>query len=125
MHGKNIPPMEVSCSYLSSYLNSIWHLDTMSTSEVINGKTLVFVEASLKVDKTKLLPQPWPLPPPGWVPLSVDGSYCQRDGSAGSGMILRDDQGAVIFVAYNGIFYCNDVLEEELHAIMEGVSLRI
>ena len=58
MHGKNIPPMEVSCSYLSSYLNSIWHLDTMSTSEVINGKTPVVVEASLKVAKTKLLPQP-------------------------------------------------------------------
>ena len=40
-------------------------------------------------------------------------------------MVLRDDKGGVIFVAYRHIYHCNEALEAELHAIMEGVSLAI
>ncbi|KAE8803399.1 hypothetical protein D1007_20754 [Hordeum vulgare] len=47
------------------------------------------------------------------------------DGSAGSGMILRTTTGEVIFSSYCKLFHCNDVLEEELHAVLEGIKLTI
>lgn len=40
-------------------------------------------------------------------------------------MILRYDKGDVIYAAYRCIFHCDEALEAELHAIMEGVSLAI
>lgn len=49
----------------------------------------------------------------------------QADGSAGSGMILRDDKGAVIFAAYKRLYFCNDALEAEIHVIMEAIDLAI
>lgn len=36
-----------------------------------------------------------------------------------------DDKSSVIYAAYRHIFHCNEALEAELHAIMEGVSLTI
>ena len=38
-------------------------------------------------------------------------------------MVLRDDKGKVVFAAYRVLFHCNDALEAELHAIMEGMKL--
>ncbi|KAM3296609.1 hypothetical protein ACQJBY_038780 [Aegilops geniculata] len=40
-------------------------------------------------------------------------------------MILRRVDGSVIFAAYRCIFNCNDALEAELHAIMQGMALAI
>jgi hypothetical protein len=42
---------------------------------------------------------PWPKPPEGWVALSVDGSY--DEGKGGTGMVLRDTNGEVIFAAHS------------------------
>ena len=47
------------------------------------------------------------------------------DGSAGSGMILRDMTGTVIFASYRKLFHCNEALEAELQAMMEGLKLAI
>lgn len=69
--------------------------------------------------------KPWPKPPTGWVALSVDGSYVKETGLAGSGMILRDSEGAVIFSAYRYLFHCKDALESEISAVLEGVSLSL
>ncbi|XBI00099.1 hypothetical protein VPH35_129263 [Triticum aestivum] len=40
-------------------------------------------------------------------------------------MIRRDHNGHIIFLAYRVIFHCNDSLEAELHAIMQGMALAI
>ncbi|KAE8813388.1 hypothetical protein D1007_09384 [Hordeum vulgare] len=57
------------------------------------------------------------------VGLSTDGSFNLEDGTAGSGMILRDCKGDVIFASYRKLFQCNDALEAELQAIKEGLQL--
>ncbi|KAF7061560.1 hypothetical protein CFC21_068242 [Triticum aestivum] len=40
-------------------------------------------------------------------------------------MVLCGHNGHIIFLAYRVIFYCNDPLEAELHAIMQGMALAI
>ena len=67
----------------------------------------------------------WPRPPAEFAALSVDGAFMQEDGSAAAGMILRRQDGSVIFAAYRCIFNCNDALEAELHAIMQGMALAV
>ncbi|KAE8780590.1 Autophagy-related protein 7 [Hordeum vulgare] len=57
------------------------------------------------------------------VGLSTDGSFNPDDGAAGSGMILRDNKGDVIFASYRKLFQCNDALEAELQAMKEGLQL--
>lgn len=66
----------------------------------------------------------WPAPTCGLVKLSVDGSYGE-DGSAGAGMVLRDEAGAVIFSSCRQLFSCPEALEAELCACMEGLSFAI
>ena len=36
---------------------------------------------------------PWPVPSPGYVALSVDGSFQASDSSAAAGMVLQDHEG--------------------------------
>lgn len=71
------------------------------------------------------LPSPWPVPLPGSVALSVDGSFRGDDGSAAASMVIRDTEGQVLFAAYQFIFHCNEPLEAELDAIMQGMALAI
>ena len=40
-------------------------------------------------------------------------------------MVLHDYQGQIIFAAYRVLFHCNDALEAELHALMQGMALAI
>ena len=40
-------------------------------------------------------------------------------------MVLRNDDGSMIFAAYRYIFHCNDALEAEMHAIMQGMALAV
>ncbi|XBH77105.1 hypothetical protein VPH35_103632 [Triticum aestivum] len=40
-------------------------------------------------------------------------------------MVLRRENGSMIFAAYRYIFHCNDALEVEIHAIMQGMALAI
>ena len=53
-----------------------------------------------------------------------DGSF-GADGTASAGMVLRDSMGCVLFTAYHYIFNCNDALEAEIHALMQGMALAI
>lgn len=40
-------------------------------------------------------------------------------------MILRDEKGSVMFAAHRRLFYCNDAIEAELHALKESIDLTI
>ena len=126
VHGKSIPPPEVSCSFLLSYYNTFSQI-SRGVDEIIKGKSPVFTETFVEREGSinPMHREPWPPPEIGAVALSVDGSFNVTDGSAGSGMILRNASGDVIFAAYRKLFHCNDVFEAELHAILEGIKLTV
>jgi ribonuclease HI len=67
----------------------------------------------------------WSIPPTGWVKLSIDGSYKPDDGSAGCGMVLRDENGHVIFLACRYVPRCIEAVEAELWACHEGLELAL
>ena len=40
-------------------------------------------------------------------------------------MVLRNEDGSLVFAAYKYIFNCNDALESDIHALMKGMALAI
>ena len=69
--------------------------------------------------------KPWSKPPRGWVKLTIDGSFKTEDGTAGTGMILRDADGGIIFSACRSLQSCTEALEAELSSCLEGLNLAI
>jgi ribonuclease HI len=66
----------------------------------------------------------WECPERGWAKLNVDGAF-SSNGGAGTGMVLRDHKGEVIFVACRDLQQCRDATEAELMAIEEGLHLSL
>jgi ribonuclease HI len=62
---------------------------------------------------------------PSYQWLTVDGSYKEDDRSAGTGMILRDDSGQIIFSVCRSLLYCVDALEAKLQGCLEGLDLAL
>ncbi|XBI75526.1 hypothetical protein VPH35_068890 [Triticum aestivum] len=123
-HGKEAPPVTATSDYLQSYMNSLNLCCRLSMEEILKGKMPMIRDPTVKVSipRTHLH---WSRPLTDQAALSVDGAFMQEDGSAAAGMILRRHDGSVIFAAYRCIFNCNDVLEAELHAIMQGMALAL
>ncbi|KAE8772584.1 Alpha-amylase [Hordeum vulgare] len=124
LHDKMFPPLEISRSFLLSYLSSYSQAHRYGMEDILKGEMPVVDTPSCSVLIQKQL-KPWPKPPLGWVALSVDGAFVKDTGRAGSGMILRDSEGAVIFSPYRYIYHCKDALESEISAVLEGVSFSV
>ena len=123
-HGKEAPPVLASVEFLDSYYKSINLAGKFTVEEILKGK--MSSAAPVAPRHTRVSPAlPWPAPPPGSVARSVAGSFQAEDGSAAIGVILRNREGAALFAAYRYIFHCNDPLEAELHAMMQGMALAI
>jgi ribonuclease HI len=75
--------------------------------------------------KDKPPDKPWIKTPTGWVKLTVDGSFRVEDGTAGLGMVLRDEEGTVIFLASKFVPVCEEAFEAELLACSKGLNLAI
>ncbi|KAE8772669.1 hypothetical protein D1007_55297 [Hordeum vulgare] len=121
-HGKPVPPLDISCSFLASYYNSYKNI-SLSVEDMVKGKSPVMELTSPKPSSMSTVAQKWPAPGTNMVGLSTNDSCNPDDGAAGSGMILRDNKGDVIFVSYQKLFQCNDALEAELQAIKERLQL--
>lgn len=80
-------------------------------------------EKKKATDRKQAIQIKWSKPSPGWSKLNVDGSWMANGATGGAGMILRDDQGAVIFTACRHLVYCDSPLEAELRACAEGLFL--
>lgn len=123
-HGKDAPPVLATVEYLDSYYKSIKLAGRYSTEEILKGK-MPSSAFDMPVQKEMYSAASWPAPATGTVALTVDGSFQKADGSAAAGMVLRNSEGMILFAAYRFIFHCNDSLEAELHAIMQGMALAI
>ncbi|KAE8806029.1 Auxin-induced in root cultures protein 12 [Hordeum vulgare] len=61
----------------------------------------------------------WVRPPPGWTKLNTDGAFTAEQHTGGAGMILRSDNGQVIFSSCRYLLLCSSAIEAELVACME------
>ena len=120
-HGKEAPPMPASVEFLDSYYKSISLAGKFSVEDIIKGK----MPSVPQVVSRQKVAVPWPSPARGTVALSIDGSFDPEDGSAAAGCVLRNSEGMILFAAYRYIFHCNEPLEAELHAMMQGMALAI
>ena len=66
---------------------------------------------------------PWIPPSEGRVKLNTDGSVL--NGNAGTGMVLWDHGGNIIFSACRFVCDCEDVLESEILAIKDVINLSL
>lgn len=96
-HGKEGAPVEASADFLQSYFNSICACKRYCTDEIIKGKmSMQETWVVEKQRKTKVALR-WPAPPANMFAHSVDGAFAEDDGSAAVGMILRRQDGSVLF----------------------------
>ncbi|KAM0890195.1 hypothetical protein ACQ4PT_027204 [Festuca glaucescens] len=65
--------------------------------------------------------QQWTPPARGLLKLNVDGSYA-NDNSAGAGIVIRDQTGAVILTACWQLQHCIDATEAEVAAMELGIA---
>ena len=75
--------------------------------------------------RMKYIEKKWAKPSPGWVKLNCDGSFKIEDGTAGAGMILRDEEGQIVFSSCRQLFQCSDPLEAEAKVCHEGLMLAL
>jgi ribonuclease HI len=127
-HDKALPSIQSSRQFLCSYLNTLKNVRELPVDTILKGKSVALSTSSMSTtwyQKKKPPDKPWCPPSPGWVKLTVDGSYKVDDGSAGTGMILRDDSGQIIFSACRSLLLCVDALEAEIQACLEGLDLAL
>lgn len=63
------------------------------------------------------------MPGEGTAKLNVDGTFSPH--GAGTGMVLRDHEGQVIYTACRELKQCRDATEAELEVIEEGMQLAL
>lgn len=71
MHGKEVPPVEVSKNFLCTYLSSIHNIKNLSIEEIIKGKSTVVDVGPTQVARPPPSAPPWLPPPTDWLALSV------------------------------------------------------
>lgn len=64
-------------------------------------------------------------PSSGWSTLNVDGSHVADERTGGSGMVLRNDTGAIIFSTCCFLHSCRSPTEAEIATCLEGTSLTL
>jgi ribonuclease HI len=67
----------------------------------------------------------WSKPRVGWGKLNVDGAWMAEGRSGGTGMVLRNDVGGIIFTVSRFLQDCDSPLEAELQACNEGLALSL
>ena len=117
--------VEVSRSFLCSYLGSVRNVEHLTTKQIINGKPHVVDFQKVLIVKDPPSTPSWMPLPAEWLVVSVDMSFSSKGGSVGAGTILRNNMGEVIFATWQLMFFCNNALEAEIQAMTIAMSLAI
>jgi len=125
-HKKPPVPIEASRRFLSSYITSLLAIKHHPDADHVKGKQVIVAANYVPqtIHEITLKPR-WDAPNVAHAKLNIDGVFVKEDGSAGAGMILRDHEGAVIFVATRVLFNCADALEAEMAAMDKGLRLAL
>lgn len=123
VHDKIPPPTDISCKFLVSYFDTLSSLKQDVPPVSVKGKTPVGPTNAHEIIAVGQ-GRTWSKPQAGWTKLNCDGSFDDK-AAAGSGMVLRDSDGLIIFSSCRQLFNCRDPLEAELGACMEGLSLAL
>jgi hypothetical protein len=123
-HDKPLPVIVGSRRFICSYMQTLENIQYQTPEEMIKGKQCVDVapttrSSSRAKEQTLMV---WSRPPLGTVKLNIDGAYMEQSGIAGAGMILRRDDGSIVFSACRVLHFCSSALESELAACLEGVT---
>jgi hypothetical protein len=126
-HGKPCPSIEGSRRFLVSYMHSLLQIKQFPDADDRKGKTVVDPNLGFKrnthvEDGRQKTKKKWQAPDVGMAKLNTDGAFSSK-GEAGSGMVLRDHKGDVIFAACRNIRSCREALEAEFMALEEGIKL--
>lgn len=126
VHHKPAPSMDVSIRFLQNYLDALIGIKLNGDADPAKGKIVILYDRPVSSRRSELasVAPPWSPPAHGWSKLNTDGSNVSS-GSAGAGMILRNNMGEIMFSACRALSSCRDALEAELCACMEGLSLAI
>jgi hypothetical protein len=118
-HDKPLPPIEGSKRFLCSYLQTLRDINDISTEQILKDKQpLILPGDQTRIHLYKVKP-----PDKSWynllqagcaVWLTVDGSFHDKNSTAGTGMILRDETGQVIFSACRFLPSCEEPFEVKL-----------
>jgi hypothetical protein len=128
-HDKPLPSIEGSRRFLVSYLNSLLLIKQYPDGVMEKGKMVIEGEFGFQKKKEHRTDQDqhvrkWTKPGQGQAKLNTDGAFKPGE-EAGLGMILRDHEGEVIFLACRAVAFCTDATEVELMAIEEGLKLAL
>ncbi|KAE8777909.1 Long chain acyl-CoA synthetase 9, chloroplastic [Hordeum vulgare] len=123
VHDKIPPPTDISCKFLVSYFDTLSSLKQDVPPVSVKGKTPIGPTNAHEIIAVGQ-GRTWSKPQAGWTKLNCDGSFDDK-AAAGSGMVLRDSDGLIIFSSCRQLFNCRDPLEAELGACMEGLSLAL
>ncbi|KAL3639648.1 hypothetical protein CASFOL_014616 [Castilleja foliolosa] len=104
------------------YMNSLAHGGcVLSIQELVatiskqtNSHWLAITQSKQAGSSTN---HPWKPPPPGWKKINVDAAF--TDGSACSGIVLKDIDGSILYTAAAN-HYCLDALTAETLAILDA-----
>jgi ribonuclease HI len=128
-HDKPAPPMAASKRFLCSYVDVLLFIKQHPTADACKGKQVIsYSERVQRRTAPGHVPKPvkqWERPRRGRLKLNVDGSYIAGTGDAGAGMILRGENGEVIFAACRYLTNCASALEAEVAACEEGLKLAL
>jgi ribonuclease HI len=124
-HDKILPAIEGSRRFICSYIQNLDNIGRLTHEEIVKGKRATSQPVEAKLQQQPSTAVAWSRPPNGTVKLNIDGAYIAQTGSAGAGMILRRDDGSIIFSACRSLKFCSSALESELQACLEGVRLAL
>jgi hypothetical protein len=126
-HSKPLPSVEGSKRFLCSYVKLFHDVKKLSTDDIVKGKSVMVADQTVAGSALlrKTSEKRWQLPSSSWVKLNFDGSVKIDDGLAGTGMILRDEEGSIIFSTCRRLVNCSDPLEAEARACEEGLKLAL
>jgi ribonuclease HI len=127
-HDKPLLSVEGSKRFLCSYASLLGNIQSLSTDQILKGKQIAVAPnpRDAHVQKKKDPPdKSWVRPPEGWIKLSIDGSYKADDGTAGTRIILQNDTGKIILSACRSLHACEEPLDAEVSACVEGLELAL